>query len=118
MKFQHGKIADNEKTRGWITGNFFPSSELAHDDNVEIKVDYFTKSHCFTKHHHTIRKTWTIVIQGTMHLIIDDTKVTVNAGEYIIYPPGTTEEMTGTDPNTIAISIHTPSIPGQDKVDD
>ena len=117
MKFLKGKISDYEQTRGWITGSFFPTDLLTHDKDVEIKVDHFKTVTSFSKHYHSKRKTWTIVLQGAMHMKINDEPMTISKGEFIILEPGVTEELFSTDPDTIAVSLHTPSLNHSDKVD-
>lgn len=115
-KWVHGKVEKNSKYRGWITGSFYPEEVINHDKNIEIKVDYFDKSESFKKHFHLKRKSWTIIIEGTMYMLINGERITIKKGEYIIYKPGVTEELIKTDPNTIVVSIHTPSTK-PDKVD-
>lgn len=109
MKFVHGKVSDYKEYKNWITGSFLPKNTPNYDSNLEIKVDYFENTKSFKKHYHSYRKTWTIVIEGCMHMLIDDNKIDIRKGEFIIYNPHVTEELLSTDIGTVAISIHTPS---------
>ena len=113
----YGKISDYKQTKNWISGSFFSKESVSYDENVEIKVDYFNESTSFEKHYHKTRKTWTIVIAGGMHMIIDGKALHIKAGEFVIYEPGINEELLGTDPGTVTVSIHSPS--GlQDKIEE
>lgn len=115
MRYVHNKIAEND-FKGWITGSFYPTGILNHDKNIEIKINHFQESTSFPAHYHSVRKTWTIVLEGAMHMIIDGDNITIGKGEYVIYGPGVVEELLATEPNTIAVSIHSPSAEN-DKVD-
>lgn len=50
-----------------------------------------------------------------MYMLINNEKITIKKGEYIIYEPGVNEELIKTDPKTVTVSIHTPSTK-QDKI--
>lgn len=110
MKFIHGKVKDCEKYMGWITGSFFPHDTFNYDKNIEVKVEFYGESASIVRHYHTKRKTWSIVLQGALNLNIEDNPITVKAGEFVIFEPGVTEELTSILPNSIAVHIHTPSV--------
>lgn len=112
----YGKVSDYTKTNGWITGSFFPTKELNHDNKVEIRVDYFDEDKSFSSHYHSKRKSWTIVLKGCMKLIINGNEINLREGEFIIYEPGVTEELVSVDKGTIAVSIHSPSFKTPDKI--
>lgn len=107
--FQTGKIKEYENTKGWISGSFFPTELLNHDDNVEIKIEYLAEPTSAKRHYHKFRKSWVLVLAGEIDYVIDNNPVNLTQGDFIIFGPNITEEVTNSKPGTVLVCIHSPS---------
>jgi quercetin dioxygenase-like cupin family protein len=101
--------------KGYITGSFFPNTELEHDTSIEINYANLPESFTAPAHYHAQSKSWIIVTKGKMYFKINNQAVEVGAGEFLIFGAGVHEEVTRVDPGTSSFTIHSPSIPGGDK---
>jgi mannose-6-phosphate isomerase-like protein (cupin superfamily) len=116
-KYIHGKFSDYKNNHGWITSAYFPEDLINHDKNLEIKVDHYPDSSSFPAHYHTQRKTWTLVLSGCMHMVIEGNNIDIHKGEFVIYEPEVSEQLISTDPDTTAVSLHSPSNKTDDKIE-
>ena len=102
--------------KGYITGSFFPAEMLEYDTSIEINYSDLPDSFSAAPHCHAKSKTWVIVMKGKMYFKINGEEVEVGAGEFLIFEAGVPEEVVRVDPGTGSFTIHSPSIPGGDKV--
>lgn len=109
MKYMTGSLEQYYDKRGWITGSFFPENTLNYDKNIEIKIRTVEKSSPNKPHYHKNKKTWIIVINGSVNLLINDEPVGLKSKQFVIFEPGISEELKTAESGTIIITIHTPS---------
>jgi len=117
MSYIKGNVTEQQKSNhGSLTGCFFEKDSLKYDQAVEINFSALPTGFSAPKHLHSKSKTWVIVVKGKMTFKLDNQIVEVNGGEFIIFPAGTPEEVVSVDPETENITLHSPCIPGGDKV--
>ncbi len=102
--------------KGYLSAAFLDPSSLGFDQDVEINYNHFTEPFSAPRHYHAKSKTWVLVLSGAMQFVVDSEAVSVSAGEYLIFDKGVTEEVTSVELGTTALTIHSPSIKGGDKV--
>lgn len=101
-------------THGLI-GSFIDAKSVRHDTNVEIAFSQLEPGFSAAPHIHTETKTVVIVLAGSMTFALNGEHIKVEAGEYIVFQKGVTEEVISVEANTQNLTIHTPSVQGGDK---
>lgn len=116
-KYLKAKINDYAGEKGgFITASFFPEGAIEHSNSIEINYSDLPDSFSAPPHYHSHSKTWVVVTKGKMYFKIAGDLLEVGVGEFIIFEAGVEEEVLKVDPGTGSFTIHSPSIPGGDKV--
>lgn len=115
-KFFKSTIEDYEKTKGTFVGANFPETNPEYDAHIDINFSKLPDDFTAAEHYHAQSKTWVIVTKGKMYFVLDGQRVAVGSGEFVVFEAGVREEVLKVDPGTESFTIHSPSIPGGDKV--
>lgn len=91
MSYYRGNFyKERSDKRGWLVGQFMEKKSGRHTDDVEIKFWKFAKGED-AKHVAKYLKTAVecgFILKGKITGIIGSEKVVLEAGEYVVIPPG------------------------------
>lgn len=103
---------------GWVVGAFFPPESIQHSEDIEIRHGIIRGNEfTFSPHYHTKRTSYILVLKGQIVMQIDGELTTVNAGQFLIFLPGVSEEGVSAAPGTELVIVRTPSSAKEDKVE-
>lgn len=109
-KYFCGKMADNEKTRGWFVGSFFEEGHPCKTDKVEILYTTHEKGHICKKHYHQEKVEINIMLKGKAIYWINEKPVLVEKGDFIFIDINNVVKAEFLE-DCESISIHSPSLP-------
>ncbi len=109
-----GKFTDNQATRGWFVGDFFPDGHPAKTDKVEIVYFEHQVGEKVAPHKHNIKVEIVIILEGKARYTVDDDVIELTGGDYIFMQNGCVISAEFLKPTKL-FAIHAPSLP-TDKV--
>lgn len=112
-KIKIGKISEQQqKTRGWLVGQFFPENSPFKDDNVEIYHKTFPVGDKSDRlHKHPKGKEYLIVLAGKAIMQIGEEQIELQSGDYITISKNTPDKIIEVLEELTIIGVRYPSIP-------
>lgn len=106
-----GPVKDPVDENGWLIGSFLDENHPCFSRDVEIAWKEMGLATKGEKHFHkTAIEIW-IVIKGSVTAIINDQKLVVKAGSYLVVHPLTQTEILNAAKGTSVLVVKAPSIP-------
>jgi len=112
-KIKIGRIdKQQQKMRGWLTGQFFPKGSPFKDDKVEICCKTLSVGNPEDKlHQHPYGKEYLIVVKGKAILQVGDQRLVIKKGDYLVVPKNTPEKLIKVIEEITFLGIRCPSVP-------
>lgn len=112
-KIEIGKVAvQQQNSRGWLVGQFFPDGSSFQDKNVEIYFKTFPVGDTSDKlHTHPQGREYLIVLSGQARVSVDGEVITLSSGDYIAIPNGVPDQIVEVLEEFNIVGVRYPSVP-------